>query len=147
MNKNLLRGLSVAVLGIVCAPLLIRAIAADASLPGETWVTTSQPTIAGMPPGVRMPVNRVTQCVAKGRAEPPGASSPQRNCSNSNYQSTGNKVTWAVQCTGPAMTGTGEIVYAADRSSYTGTIKFMGAQGNMTILLTGTKGADCANPR
>jgi Protein of unknown function (DUF3617) len=147
MNKSVLRGLSVAVLVVVCAPLLIRAIAADASLPGETWETTSQPTMEGMPPGFRLPVTRLTQCLAKNRTEPPVAPSPQGTCTSSNVQRTETKVTWAMQCTGPTMTGTGEIVYSADRKSYTGVIKFMGAQGAMTINLTGTKGADCPNPR
>ena len=148
MNKRLLRGLSVALLVVVCAPLLLRAtIAADVPLPGEIWDTTSQPTMEGMPPGFQMPTTRLTQCLAKNRTEPPVAPSSQGTCTNSNFQSTGNKVTWAMQCTGPAMTGTGEIVYAADRKSYTGVIKFIGAQGKMTINLTGTKGADCPNPR
>jgi hypothetical protein len=147
MNKRLLRGLSVAVLVVVCAPLLLRAIAADASLPGETWETTSQVSMEGMPPGFQMPVTRLTLCLAKNRTEPPVGPSPQGTCTNSSFQRTDNKVTWATQCTGPAMTGTGEIVYSADRKSYTGVIKYMAAQGNMSIALTGTKGADCPNPR
>jgi hypothetical protein len=148
MNNSLLRGLTVAILVITCAPLQMRAIAADAPLPGETWETTSQPTMEGMPPGFQMPVFRVTQCIAKNRTAPPVASNPRQNCTNSSFQRTSDgKITWATQCTGPAMTGTGEIVYAADRKSYTGVINFIGAQGNMTIRLTGTRGVDCPNPQ
>jgi len=147
MNKHLLRGLSVAVLVVVCAPLLPGAIAADASLPGETWETTSQMSMEGMPAGFQMPITRVTLCLAKNRTEPPVGPSPQGNCTNSNLQRTPTKVTWSTQCTGPTMTGTGEIVYSADGKSYTGVIKYMGAQGSMSIAITGTKGADCPNPR
>jgi hypothetical protein len=148
MNQRPLRGLSVAVLAVTSASLLNLTMAADTPLPGASWEVTSQPTMEGMPPGMQLPVFRTTQCVAKNRTSPPIASNPRQSCTSSNYQQSGNgKVTWAMQCTGPTMTGTGEIMYAADRKSYTGLIRFIGAQGNMTINLTGTRGADCANPQ
>ncbi len=147
MNKSQLRGLSVAVLVVAGATSLFWAMAADAPLPGETWETTSQPMIEGMPPGMQMPVSRLSRCVAKNSAGPPVATNPQQSCTNSNYQSTGLKVSWAVSCTGPTSTGVGEIVYAPDKKSFTGMIKFMSAKGNMTINLTGNKGADCPNPK
>jgi hypothetical protein len=147
MNKRLLRSLLIAIPVTACALLLIRASAADASLPGETWETTSQPTMEGMPAGFQMPVTKLAQCVARNRTEPPVALNPQGNCTNSGYKQSGNKVSWVMQCTDPASSGTGEIVYAADRRSYTGAIQIRSAQGNMTIRLTGTRGADCAKPQ
>jgi hypothetical protein len=113
---------------------------------GDQWETTSQMSMEGMP--MKMPANTMKVCTARGRTEPPGATNSQRNCKNSNFRQEdgGKKVTWDVACTGPTMTGTAEIVYV-NSDTYTGTIKFVSQQGNMTINLSGKKLGECDNPQ
>ncbi len=110
---------------------------------GDLWQTTSQMSMEGMP--FKMPAQTAKRCIAKSQTEPPVPPNPQAECRNSNMQRDGNKVTWQTQCTGPDMTGVGEITYA-DASNFTGTIKYNSAQGNMTIALTGKKLEECPNP-
>jgi hypothetical protein len=108
---------------------------------GDLWETTSQPSMEGMP--IKMPSNTMKVCAAREWKEPPGG---QKNCKNTNMKIEGAKVTWDVQCTGPSMTGHGEIVRDGD-SAYSGTIRFTGDQGNMTIKLSGKKLGECDNPQ
>jgi Protein of unknown function (DUF3617) len=118
------------------------AVAADE---GELWETTSQMSMEGMP--MQMPVTRQNVCAARDRQQPPGASNAQPNCQNSNQQTGDGTFTWTVQCTNPDMSGVGEVRYSGN-DSYTGTIRFTSADGNMTINLTGTNtGTACANPQ
>ena len=108
---------------------------------GDLWETTSQMSMEGMP--MAMPAQTVKVCSAKDWKQPPGG---QKNCTNTNMKIVGNKVTWEVKCTGPAMTGTGEI-NRDGANAYTGSIKFMSDQGNMTVRLSGRKLGDCDNPQ
>lgn len=111
---------------------------------GDLWETTSQMVMEGIP--FKMPASTQKVCSAKEWKEPPGGSDRSRNCKSSNMRIMGNKVTWDVQCTGPTMTGTGEILRdGAD--AFTGTIKFMSAEGNMTIQLKGRKVGGCDSPQ
>ena len=127
---------------VVLSALAAPAIAQDSK--GDLWETTSQMSMEGAP--IKLPSNTVKMCSFKDWKEPPGAADKQRNCKVSNMKTVGNKVTWDTQCTGPTMTGTGEIIRdSAD--SYTGSIKFTSAQGNMTIKLTGKKIGGCDNPQ
>ena len=114
---------------------------------GDTWQTTSQVSMEGMPPQMQMPVSKLQVCSKRDRTEPPGTTAAQRNCTNSNMQRHNDTVTWEEKCTGPDMSGTGEIVYA-NENSYAGSIKFASAQGNMSIKLTGEKlPGSCPNPQ
>ena len=127
---------------VAVSVLVVPALAQDSK--GDLWETTSQMTMEGAP--IKLPSNTVKVCSFKDWKEPPGASDKQRNCKTTNVKTVGNKVTWDSQCTGPAMTGTGEIIRdSAD--AYTGTLKFASAQGNMTIKLTGKKIGGCDNPQ
>ena len=143
---NIRTGFAASLLAIVVAVVVARGTAAGqtAAAKGDQWETTSQMSMEGMP--MQMPATTLKICAAKNPTEPPGLTNAQRNCKNSNFKKEGNKVTWDTQCTGPAMTGTGEIVYA-DNNSYSGTLKFNSAQGNMMIKLTGRKLGDCDNPQ
>jgi len=144
IRRNRGRALAV-VFGWTCAALFARAIADNpTAAQGDLWETTSQMSMEGMP--MQMPVQKVEICAAKDRAEPPGASNPQHNCTNSNMKRAGDKVTWDVKCTGPDMTGHGEITYSG-ADDYTGSIKFVVEQGNMTIKLTGHKTGGCDHPQ
>ena len=111
---------------------------------GELWETTSQMSMEGAP--IKLPATTTKVCSFKEWKEPPGAADKQRNCKTSNMKTAGNKVTWDTQCTGPTMTGTGEIVRDG-AAAFSGTIKFASAQGNMTIELTGKKIGGCDNPQ
>lgn len=111
---------------------------------GDLWETTSQVSMEGLP--MKMPANTMKVCSAKEWKEPPGASDKSRNCKNSNMKIAGNKVTWDVQCTGPTMTGTGEVVREG-ADSFAGAIKFRSAEANMTVQLKGRRIGGCDNPQ
>jgi hypothetical protein len=142
MNKSLLRGLPVAAVIVLSSPLVFQAIAADSPAKGDQWETTTRMSMEGMP--MQMPAQTMKICAARNATEPPGAT--RQNCTNTNFTRVDNKVTWEVKCTGPAMTGTGEIVYSGT-DSYTGTIRFVSAEGNMTINLSGRKVGTCDHPQ
>jgi uncharacterized protein DUF3617 len=127
---------------IVVSALAVPALAQNSK--GDLWETTSQMSMEGAP--IKLPANTVKMCSFKEWKEPPGAADKQRNCKVSNMKTVGNKVTWDTQCTGPTMTGTGEIVRDTP-DAYTGSIKFTSQQGNMTIKLTGKKIGGCDNPQ
>jgi hypothetical protein len=126
---------------LLATPILARGIATAQAPRGELWEATSQMSMEGMP--MKMPSRTAKVCSPVDWKEPPGG---QRNCKNSNMKVDGNKVTWEVQCTGPTMTGTGEILREGS-DAYSGTIKLASDQGNMTIKLTGKKIGGCDNPQ
>lgn len=111
---------------------------------GDLWETTNQMSMEGLP--FKMPANTTKNCAFKEWKEPPGGSDRSRNCKSSNMRTTGTKVTWDVACTGPTMTGTGELVREGT-DAFSGTIKFMSAEGNMTIQIKGKKIGSCDNPQ
>jgi hypothetical protein len=128
-------------LGVFLATTVLGGAAFAQTAKGDLWETTTQMSMEGMP--MKMPSQTVKVCAAKEWTQPPGG---QRNCKTSNFKMTGNKVTWDMQCTGPAMSGSGEILRdGAD--AYNGTIKFVADQGKMTIALTGRRVGDCDNPQ
>ena len=123
------------------ALLAFGVIAGAQAAKGDLWEVTSQPSMEGVP--IKMPSNTTKVCAAKEWTEPPGG---QKNCKNSNMKVEGAKVTWDVQCTGPSMSGHGEITRdGAD--AYSGAIKFMSDQGNMNVKISGKKIGDCDNPQ
>ena len=109
--------------------------------PGNLWKTTSQMSMPGMP---AMPPQSMELCTAKEWNQPPPPPQGQ-TCTQTNFQHTGNKITWSIACTGDMdMTGEGEITF--DDESYTGTILFNAGGMTMTVNLTGTKIGECDNP-
>lgn len=111
---------------------------------GDLWETTSQVVMEGLP--FKMPPSSVRVCSFKEWKEPPGSSDKSRNCKNLNMRTAGNKVTWDVQCTGPTMAGTGELVREGT-DAYTGALKLKSAEGAMTVQLKGKKVGGCDNPQ
>ena len=107
---------------------------------GEMWQVTSQIAMEGMP--MRMPAQTHQVCAPKNWKEPPGAQNPEQNCQISDLQSTTSKTTWKMKCTGPDMTGTGEITRSGP-DAYTGAIKMTSAEGSVTINLTGKRTGEC----
>ena len=113
--------------------------------PGDLWEVTSKMSMEGMP--FDMPARPLKICAAKNSQEPPGSANDERGCTNSDMSRDGNKVTWTSSCSGPpAMTGQGEITYEGT-DSYSGAIKYVTDDGNMTINLTGKKIGGCDHPR
>ena len=113
--------------------------------PGDLWEVTSKMSMEGMP--FDMPARPIKICAAKNAQEPPGSANDERGCTNSDMHRVGNKVSWTSSCSGPpAMTGQGEITYEGT-DSYSGAIKYVTDDGNMTINLTGHKIGGCDHPR
>ena len=108
------------------------------------WEVKMEMSMAGM----TMPAQTITQCITAEDAADPQKSMPQAggrgnqsDCKVSDYKVDGNKVTWKMTCEKERMTGTGEIVYAAE--TYAGTMK-MNAQGqDMTMKYSGKRLGDC----
>jgi hypothetical protein len=111
--------------------------------PGDLWQTTSQMAMEGMP--MAMPANTLKLCTAREWTRPPPPP-PGQTCTQSNFQRSGNKVSWDQTCTGQMeTTGHGEITFdSAD--SYTGSIKTTAEGMTMTIRLSGKKLGTCDNP-
>ena len=110
------------------------------------WEITVQMEMPGMP--MKLPATKVTQCLTKEDLADPGKSAPKgpkdmnSDCQTSDYKVDGNKVTWTMECKGKdAMTGSGEIVFAAD--SYDGWMKMKTAGTEMTMTYTGQRLGDC----
>lgn len=125
------------------AALLLLLAPAHADAPGVLWESTSQMSMEGMP--FSPPPNKVKFCAAADSSQPP-PSPPGQNCTVSNMQREGNKVSWDTQCTGEMdMTGHGEITYEGT-DAYAGEIN-MSAEGvNMKITLSGKKIGECDRP-
>jgi hypothetical protein len=117
------------------------ALGAGQAPTGDLWETTSQMSMEGSP--IQLPSNTAKVCAAKNWSQPPNS---QKNCKSSNMMVEGAKVTWDVQCTGPSMTGHGEITREG-ADAYKGLIKFTGDQGNMTIKISGRKLGECDKPQ
>jgi hypothetical protein len=123
--------------------LLVVLAPARADAPGVLWQSTSQVVMEGMP--FSPPPNTVKFCAARDSNQPP-PSPPGQECTVSNLQRSGNKVTWDTQCTGQMnSTGHGEITYdSAD--SYTGFIALSAEGTSMKINLSGKKVGECDKP-
>ncbi|MGH8253091.1 MAG: DUF3617 domain-containing protein [Steroidobacteraceae bacterium] len=124
--------------------LVISPIRGDDAAQGDLWQVTSKMSMEGMP--MEMPAQTLKVCATKELKSPPSNPDDRMHCTNTNFQRTGNKATWQTVCQGPpAMNGVGEMTFDGS-DSYSGTIKYSGDQGAMTIKLSGKKLGSCANP-
>jgi len=117
---------------------------AQAPVKGDLWQVVSQMEMVGLP--VKLPPQTSSVCAAKVWTQPPGPANPRQQCARTNYVIDGDKISWTETCTGPAMTGQGQITRMGD-DAYTGVITYTSAQGNMTINLTGAKVGECDDPK
>ena len=110
--------------------------------PGVLWEMTSQMEMVGMP--MAMPPNKLKICTAREWTRPPPGG--DQTCVNTNFQRTGNKASWDMQCSGEMpMSGHGEITFEGE-DSYSGTIDATAEGMTMKINLSGTKIGTCDKP-
>jgi len=123
--------------GILTLALCVAAPAPAADTePGVWWEHTAEMSM----PGMSMPATTQKVCAPKnGMTEPPGA---DERCKMTDVKHVGAKMTWKVECTGPRMTGEGELTQGKD--SYNGSMTMHSAQGDMTMKMRGKLlGGDC----
>lgn len=114
-----------------------------ADAPGVLWQTTSQMVMEGMP--FSPPPMTLEICKSSQWTRPPPPPRGQ-TCTQSNFQRTGNKISWDQVCTGEMdMIGHGEITFDGP-DSYRGTITSTAEGVTMTINLSGKKKGTCDKP-
>lgn len=120
--------------------LATSAFAADSIRDGY-WEVTSQTEMPGMP--MKIPASTIKHCYTKEDVkDQKKVIARDKNCTMTDYKVSGNKVTWAMKCTGQsAGTFSGETVFSPD--AYTSTMK-MNSQGqNMTVKVKGKRVGEC----
>ena len=136
------------VCGALFAAVAVSALAADAPVnpakPGK-WNIKMQMEMPGVP--FKMPAVNVDVCLTEEDLKNPEKSVPsdaKSSCKLGSYDVKGNTVTWTVDCPKEKMKGEGEITYADDHTSYSGTMKMqMGEDQAMSTKYTGTWKGEC----
>ncbi len=128
---------------VLCAAILLLPAGLFAAGPVREglWEITSQTEMPGMPS--RIPPSTVTHCYTKEEvSDQKKMIARDKNCTVTDYKMSGNKVTWAMKCTGKgAGTFTGETVFGND--AYTSTMK-MNTQGhNIKVKVKARRIGDC----
>jgi hypothetical protein len=130
-------------LAAACASVLAAApVIADEQ--GDLWETTAQASVPGMP--VNMPPYKAKVCKKKDWTIPPQTTQdPNQNCKPTDFNHTGNTITWKMSCDNPPMTGEGELTFNGT-DTYEGQFTMHAQQFNMQMHLTGKKIGTCDNP-
>ena len=101
---------------------------------GDLYEVTVKMEIAGMP--MQMPATTHRNCVKKGGSDA-DLVPHQDNCKVTDARRTGNRLTFAIACTGrDAMNGTGDFTFAGD--GYAGQIRMVGKMENQDMQMTQT---------
>jgi len=97
---------------------------------------------------MQMPPMENTRCVTQeqidspNRGLPTGPAKNPNDCKVSDYNTSGNTITWKMACSGAQpMTGTGEMRFKGD--TYEGIIKMVMVQKEMGMKLSGKRLGDC----
>ena len=99
---------------------------------GDLYEVTVRMEMAGMP--MQMPAMTHRNCVKKGGSDA-DLVPHQDNCTVTDAKRTGNRLTFAIACTGrDAMKGTGDFAFAGD--GYTGQIRLAGKMENEDVQVT-----------
>lgn len=127
----------------LCAALTLLpagAFAADAIREGY-WEITSQSEMPGMP--VNIPASTIRHCYAKEDVKDhKKVIARDKNCTLTDYKLSGNKVTWAMKCTGESVgTYNGETQFSQD--SYASIMKMKTQGQNMTVKVKGRRVGEC----
>jgi hypothetical protein len=130
---------------LLCFALTPVGAQAQAQEKGILWEQSSQAEIPGM--SVNVPAITMQHCMKEDWASAPeAAGDPSQHCKNTDFKREGNKLTWAVVCENPPMTGAGELTFdGAD--SYAGAVQFKTADKTIRVNLTGKKIGTCDNPQ
>jgi hypothetical protein len=133
---------------LVLTSFAVAPLVAQAPVRDGRWEVTTTMEMPDMP--MKMPPMKSEQCITKEMAADPtqsvpkgqGPGGPGGDCKVSDYKMAGNKVTWAMACTGKTpMTGTGEIVYG--NNTYDGAMKMKMEGREMTMKYTAKRLGDC----
>ncbi len=139
MKGTVMKRLVIVTIG---AMLILPAAASAADMMREgQWEITSQTEMPGMP--MKIPASTMTHCYSKEDVkDQKKVIARDDKCKVTDYKVSGNKVTWAMKCTGEAAgTYTGETVFGKD--SYNSIMK-MNAQGHkMTVKVKAKRLGDC----
>lgn len=137
---------------IALALIATVALVAQSPMRPGLWEITTQMQMPNMPAQVQMPEMKVPQCITPEQAKDPANTMPRGpqpgrgarkdDCKVADYKMSGNKATWTMTCTTPEkLTSTGEMTFSDD--SYTGAMKMVMAQGEMTMKVSGKRVGDC----
>lgn len=134
-----MKRISVFVLGAI-ALLSTGAFAADSIREGY-WEVTSQTEMPGMP--MKIPASTIKHCYTKEDVkDQKKVIAREKNCTLTDYKVAGNKVTWAMKCTGQnAGTFNGETIFSQD--SYASVMKMKSQGHNMTVKVKGKRVGEC----
>ena len=130
---------SIFVLGAIVL-LSTGALAADSIREGY-WEVTSQTEMPGMP--MKVPASTIKHCYTKEDVkDQKKVIAREKNCTLTDYKVAGNKVTWAMKCTGQnAGTFNGETIFSQD--SYASVMKMKSQGHNMTVKVKGKRVGEC----
>jgi len=105
------------------------------------WEVTSQTEMPGMP--MKIPSSTIKHCYTKEDVkDQKKVIARDKNCTMTDYRVSGNKVTWAMKCTGQsAGTFNGETSFSTD--AYTSTMKMKTQGHNMTVKVKGKRVGEC----
>lgn len=136
MKRTLL--LCLVVTGFAAAPVL----AGGPNVQEGMWEITSTTEMPGMP--VAVPPVRHSQCLTKQDLVPRDTSSRQGECDVRDIRTSGNTVSWKVECSSPggSTRGTGSITYAGTTMNGTMTMTVPGGM-QMKTRLTGRRIGEC----
>jgi len=130
------------VIAVVGAMLMMPSglFAADSIREGY-WEVTSQTEMPGMP--MKIPATTIKHCYTKEDVkDQKKVIAKDKNCTLTDYKVAGNKVIWAMKCTGQsAGTFNGETVFSGD--AYTSTMKMKSQGQNMTVKVKGKRIGEC----
>ncbi len=128
----------VLVVAMLSVPAML--FAADPITEG-LWEITTQTEMPGMP--MAIPPNTIKQCYTKEDVkDQKKVIARDKNCTLTDYKVSGNKVVWAMKCTGEnSGTFNGETIFSSN--AYNSTMK-MNTQGHsMTVKVKGKRIGNC----
>lgn len=128
-----------AVVGVILM-MPLGAVAADSIREGY-WEVTTQSEMPGMP--MKMPATTMKHCYTKEDVkDQKKVISRDKNCTMTEYKVSGNKVTWAMKCTGEnSGTMNGETIFSSD--SYNSTMKMKSQGQQIDVKVKGKRIGNC----
>jgi len=128
-----------AVIGVML--LLPTGLFAADSIRDGYWEVTSQTEMPGMP--MKIPASTIKHCYSKEDVkDQKKVIARDKNCTMTDYKISGDKVTWAMKCTGQsAGTFNGETIFSAD--AYISTMKMKTQGQNMMVKVKGKRIGEC----